>query len=136
MDEHQIMARCEQLAAAAKKAGNSPVGSVVVLHGVIIGEGIESATSDENITRHAEMKALQQARQKVGKDLSEATLYSTHEPCVMCAYAARFHRIRKVVYQQSVTPLGSVSSNFNLLTSEEVPDSWGTAPEVIHLKKG
>lgn len=135
MTHQSFLSYCENLAAIAKQNGNSPVGSIIVIDSEIIAEGIESAISDQNITHHAEMLALQSARNKVGKDLSHATLYSTHEPCVMCAYSIRFHGISKVVFQNHVEKLGSYTSKFDLLKSIEVPQSWGPKPEVIHLPK-
>lgn len=134
MKSHQtFLSRCDSLAAIAKENGNSPVGCVIVIDDEIVSEGIESATSDQNITHHAEMNALQFARDQLGKDLSGATLYSTHEPCVMCAYSIRYHGVKTVVFKNKVSPLGSFSSTFNLLTSDEVPDNWGPKPEIIHL---
>ncbi|MDW3191055.1 MAG: nucleoside deaminase [Cytophagales bacterium] len=133
MTHQYYLSLCEQLAAIAQQNGNSPVGCVIVINGEIVAEGIESATSDQNITHHAEMNALQAAREQLGKDLSQATLYSTHEPCVMCAYSIRYHGVHTVVFKNKVTQLGSYSSAFNLLTSDEVPDSWPAKPAVIHI---
>ncbi len=133
MTDREFLNRCEQLAARARENGNSPVGCVIVQAGVIIAEGIESATSDQNITHHAEMKAIQMARNKQGKDLSKAVLYSTHEPCVMCAYSIRYHGISKVVFRNRVANLGSYTSNLNLLKTKDVPKNWHPAPEVVHL---
>ena len=64
--------------------------------------------------------------------LKGATLYSTHEPCVMCSYAIRYYKISKVVFQNTVPYLGGVSSSMPLLISEDVPESWGEAPEIMH----
>ena len=133
LSHQHFLAHCESLAETARKNGNSPVGSVIVLDNEIIAEGLESASSDQNITHHAEMNALQTARDKLGKDLSKTTLYSTHEPCVMCAYSIRFHRVKRVVFRNTVKQLGSYSSTLNLLTTDDVPDSWSSKPEVIHL---
>ena len=133
MSHQHFLAQCEHLAAIAHKNGNSPAGCVIVIDDEIVSEGIESATSDQNITHHAEMNALQAARDKLGKDLSQATLYSTHEPCVMCAYSIRYHGVKTVVFKNKVSSLGSYSSTFKLLTSDAVPDSWPPRPEVIHL---
>lgn len=133
MSHEHFLSHCEQLAVVAKQNGNSPVGCVIVVSDEIVAEGIESATSDQNITHHAEMNALQAARGKLGKDLSQATLYSTHEPCVMCAYSIRYHGVKTVVFKNKVTTLGSYSSSFNLLTTDRVPETWPAKPKVIHI---
>jgi len=87
-----FMKRCEALAAIAAERGESPVGSVVVLGGKIIGEGIEAGKSKQDVTFHAEVEAVRDAVRKHGKDLSTATLYTTHEPCILCSYVIRHHR--------------------------------------------
>ncbi len=133
MSHEYYLSRCESLASIAKQNGNSPVGCVIVIDDEIVAEGIESATSDQNITHHAEMNALQNARDQLGKDLTHAILYSTHEPCVMCAYSIRYHGIKKVVFKNQVEQLGSYSSAFKLLTSDDVPESWPPKPEIIHI---
>lgn len=62
--------------------------------------------------------------------LSKATLYSTHEPCIMCAYPIRHYKIPRVVLGISVNVLGSYSSQFNLLTTDTIA-KWPIVPEVI-----
>lgn len=78
--DEQFLFCCDQLAAIAHNQGESPVGSVVVLEGNIVGEGIEAGKGKQDVTCHAEVEAIRQAVKTVGKDLSGATLYTTHEP--------------------------------------------------------
>jgi tRNA(adenine34) deaminase len=100
-DTH-FMERCKALAAIAADRGESPVGSVVVLGDDIIAEGIEAGKSRQDVTFHAEVEAVREAVRKHGKDLSAATLYTTHEPCILCSYVIRPHRIGRVVIQTAV----------------------------------
>ncbi|GAB3839633.1 nucleoside deaminase [Hymenobacter jeollabukensis] len=126
-----FMARCHQLAAEAAAHGESPVGALVVRAGAVVAAAAEATRRQADVTAHAELRALQQARQQLGSaDLSDCTLYSTHEPCVMCAYVIRYHRIGRVVYGQASAYLGGVSSAFALLTTQEVPPHW-TAPPLV-----
>ena len=129
------IAVCEELAAQAKENGNAPVGAVIVKDGKIIAQGIEAGNSKADITCHAEMEAIRNARAILGKDLSDCILVSTHEPCIMCGYAIRFHKINTVVFQQAVQHLGSITSSMAILTSNEVPPHWAKPPQIIHLKK-
>lgn len=132
MSDHLFMQRCEALADLAAQRQESPVGSVVVLDGQIIGEGIEAGKAKQDITCHAEVEAIREAVKKHGKDLSAATLYTTHEPCILCSYVIRHHRIGRVVMQHAVAHIGGVSSAYPILTAKDIP-IWGEPPVVLFL---
>lgn len=132
-DDHFIK-HCEALAAIAAERGESPVGSVVVLGGEIIGSGIEAGKSRQDVTFHAEVEAVREAVKTHGKDLSEATLYTTHEPCILCSYVIRHHRIRRVVIQNAVAHIGGASSDYPVLTASDIP-IWSPPPMVVFLQK-
>jgi tRNA(adenine34) deaminase len=132
MNDQFFIKRCEDLAAIASGRQESPVGSLLVLDGQIIGEGIEAGKAKQDITCHAEVEAIRDAVRKQGKDLSAATLYTTHEPCILCSYVIRHHRIRRVVIQHAVAHIGGVTSAYPILTAKDIP-IWGEPPEVIFL---
>ena len=46
--------------------------------------------------------------------LGQSTLYTTHEPCIMCSYLIRHHRIPWVVYGVSVQHVGGVTSQYSV----------------------
>lgn len=126
---------CERLGATAAEKGNSPVGAIIVQNNNIISEAEEAATSKSDVTCHAEVEAIRIAVKKLNTaDLSDCILFTTHEPCVLCSYVIRFHKIKKVVFQHSVEFLGGVSSSMPVLISKEVPPLWAPPPEVIHLE--
>ncbi len=133
-DYWSVMERCEELAEMAETNGNSAVGSVLMVGGKIIAEAEEASNSKEDVSCHAEMEAIRKARKKLGKDLRGAVLVSTKEPCVMCSYAIRFHRISTVVYRQKATFLGGDGS-YHILTTRNVPGDWGAPVRVVQLKK-
>lgn len=120
--------------ALAKKAltsGNPPVGAVLVWDDEIIGEGIESGKTTNNITNHAEILAIQDAIQKGYSDrLPGSTLYTTHEPCIMCSYVIRQHRIGQIIFGVPVDHVGGYSSEFKVLCTEVVP-KWGKRPVIM-----
>lgn len=128
------MKRCEALAAIAAERGESPVGSVVVLGDKIIGEGIEAGKAKQDATFHAEVEAVRKAVKTNGKDLSAATLYTTHEPCILCSYVIRHHRIGRVVIQKAVAHIGGASSRYPVLTASDIP-VWQPPPVVVFLEK-
>ena len=131
MSEFGFMERCDALALIAKANGFSPVGAVIVVDGVIVSEASELCPSNENPFGHAELLALEAAVQRVGKEALQASiLYSTHEPCAMCAYAIREFRVSRVVMRQAVGEIGGVDGVFRVLSSIDVPE-WGPPPEVV-----
>lgn len=76
-----------------------PIGAVVVHNGTIIGRGHNLTERLTDVTAHAEMQAFTAAANYAGgKYLKDCTLYVTIEPCVMCAGAAYWTQIGRIVY--------------------------------------
>ena len=126
---------CGLLAKEAAAKADVPVGSIITRGDEIIAEAIEASKNKNDITCHAELEAIRLAIKNLKtNDLSNCVIYSTHEPCIMCSYAIRFYKIKKVVYQHEVNYLGGVSSSMPLLNSKEVPPHWGEIPVIVHLK--
>lgn len=125
--------RCAELASLAEKRGDSPVGALIVIQGIVVSEAIEANKSKNDVTCHAEIEAIREVfKSKVIHTLEGAIMYSSHEPCVMCSYVIRYYKISKVVFQHYVPYLGGISSSMPLLVSKDVPKSWGDLPEIIH----
>jgi len=83
----------------AYDADEVPVGAVVVCNDRIIARAHNLSERLTDATAHAEMQAFTAASNYLGaKFLDECTLYVTIEPCVMCAGAAYWTRIKKIVY--------------------------------------
>lgn len=97
--EHErYIRRCLELAQQAIATGDTPVGSLIVDDAGLVAEGVEAVRATEDVTAHAEIVALRAAFATRGaRDLTGCTLYTSVEPCVMCAYAIRLARIRLVV---------------------------------------
>ena len=103
-------------ARAGLAAGEVPVGAVVVLDGVIIGQAHNAPIAPGDPTAHAEVLALREAARKVGNyRLPRATLYATLEPCAMCCGAVIQARIARVVYGAADPKAGAVASRYRLL---------------------
>lgn len=76
-----------------------PIGAIVVVQGKIIARGHNMTERLLDPTAHAEMIALTSAFSSLGsKYLPEATLYVTIEPCLMCAGAAYWSKLARIVY--------------------------------------
>ncbi|GAB3330037.1 hypothetical protein GCM10027299_34280 [Larkinella ripae] len=134
MNEHlKFMERCRELAQEASLTGNTPVGSVIVRDGVIIGEGREATRPDQDVTRHAEVEAIRDALRQLGSPkLTGCQLYTTHEPCILCSYAIRHYQIGWVGFGVAVPAVGGFSSPWPILTATDV-SVWGPPPIVLVL---
>jgi tRNA(adenine34) deaminase len=106
------------LAREADAAGEVPVGAVIVMTGEVIGRGRNSPIERSDPTAHAEILALREASATAGNyRLEGAILYTTLEPCVMCAGALVAARIAKVVFGTRDLRFGGVRSKFRLADS-------------------
>lgn len=125
------MRRCIELAKIAKQRGDSPVGSILVKDGQIVGEGIEGGKTHQDITFHAEIEAIRNARANLGKtDMSDCVLVTTHEPCIMCSYVIRHHKIGLIIVGMTTGEIGGYSSALPVLIDKTI-SKWAAPPRVI-----
>jgi len=83
----------------ARKAGEIPIGAVVVCRDRVIARAHNLTETLTDVTAHAEMQAITMAANELGgKYLTECTLYVTVEPCVMCAGALGWSQLSRVVF--------------------------------------
>ena len=88
-----------QLAEEADRRGNLPIGAVIVLDGDVVARGMNSIwRPHRDLTRHAEMEALRAVPAELWPRSREMTLFTTLEPCVMCAGAILLHRIGGLMF--------------------------------------
>ena len=93
------MARALDEARAAERHGDVPVGAVVVRDGWVIAARHNERELTGDPTAHAEVLALRDAAAHVGHwRLHECTLYVTLEPCAMCAGAAHWAGLGRIVF--------------------------------------
>ncbi len=100
----------------ARDAGEIPVGAVIVSRNKIIARGHNLTQTLNDPTAHAEMQAFTAASEYMGgKYLKNCTLYVTLEPCTMCAGAAYWSQIGKIVYGASDEKRGYRVYNSNII---------------------
>jgi tRNA(adenine34) deaminase len=98
-DDEYFMKEALRLAQQAADAGEVPIGAVVVWNNRIIGRGYNQVEMLGDATAHAEMLAITAATNAIGaKYLTEATLYVTVEPCLMCCGALYWSKTGRIVY--------------------------------------
>jgi tRNA(adenine34) deaminase len=106
--------------AEAKKAfaeDEVPVGAVVAINSEVIATAYNMREFFFDPTAHAEIMALRAAAQKINNwRLTDATLYVTKEPCIMCAGAMINARLGRLVYGCSDTKGGAVNSLYRILS--------------------
>jgi len=97
-DHERYIRRCIELAQQAILTDDTPVGSLIVRGEHVIAESAEAVRGRGDVTAHAEIQALRAAFARLNsRDLTGCTLYTSVEPCVMCAYAIRLARVSVVV---------------------------------------
>jgi cytosine deaminase len=97
MSHEHYMRRALQLAKDSYDAGGCPIGAVLVAHdnGAVLGEGHNNLVQEQNPIVHGEMAALRDARRT--RKRGAATMYTTLQPCFMCAGAIIQFGIPRVV---------------------------------------
>jgi tRNA(Arg) A34 adenosine deaminase TadA len=108
-DPQAAMRRALELAREAAEAGDDPFGSVLVYDDSIIAEARNTVATDDDVTAHPELKLARLA----GKQLSPperraTTMYTSTEPCPMCAGAIRTVGLGRVIYSTSAPVLAAV----------------------------
>ena len=114
--EHQkFMSLALDLAKISFGLGEVPVGSVIVIEGEVVAFGFNRRELFTSCLEHAELHALGEASFKLGRwRLTDATVYSTLEPCIMCAGALLHARIKRLVYGAKDPKFGAIDSLYQL----------------------
>jgi tRNA(adenine34) deaminase len=112
----------------AGKAGEVPIGCVIVRGYEVIAAAGNRTLTDRDPTAHAEILAIRQAAEAIGTErLVDCDLYVTLEPCTMCAAAISFARIRRLYYGASDPKGGAVESGvrfFSQATCHHRPEIY------------
>jgi tRNA(adenine34) deaminase len=105
-------------ARAAGARDEVPVGCVIVRDGAVLARAGNRTVADRDPTAHAEIIAIRQAAASLGSErLPDCDLYVTLEPCVMCAGAAAFARIRRLYYGAADPKGGAVDNGVKFFAS-------------------
>jgi len=103
-------------ARAGLVAGEVPVGAVVVVGDVVVGQAHNAPIGLVDPSAHAEVLALRAAARNLGNyRLPDATLFATLEPCTMCCGAVIQARLARVVYGAPDPRAGAIESRYRLL---------------------
>jgi tRNA(adenine34) deaminase len=111
----------QALAAAdeARARGEVPIGTCIVAGDAVLAVAGNRTRTDQDPTAHAEIMALREAALGVGNyRLTGAVVYSTIEPCVMCAGALIQARVARLVYGAPDERAGAVESRFRVCDTD------------------
>lgn len=110
------------MAQSARDLDEVPIGAVVVnAAGEVLASTGNRTITDSDPTAHAEILALRSAAKKIGNyRLTDCTIYTTIEPCVMCAGALVNARISRLVFGAHDERFGAVATRFRLCDSNEL----------------
>lgn len=118
----------------AEKAGEVPIGCVIVRDGAVIAQAGNRTLTDRDPTAHAEILAIREAARIIGSErLIDCDLYVTLEPCTMCAAAISFARVRRLYYGATDPKGGAVDSGvrfFSSPTCHHTPEIYPSVGEI------
>jgi tRNA(adenine34) deaminase len=114
-EDAAFMAEAIKEAGRALRAEEVPVGAVITLNGSVIAKGYNRKESSSDPTAHAEMAVIRKAAQRLRNwRLSNAVMYVTLEPCLMCMGAIIQARLARLVFAAFDPKAGACGSLYDL----------------------
>jgi len=130
--DEQYMRLALEAAREAERAGEVPVGAVVVIGDRVVAHAANRTITECDPTAHAEIIALRAAAKELGNyRLAGATLYVTLEPCAMCAGALVQARVERLVYGADDPKGGAVRTCFAILDHPQLNHRVEVTPGVL-----
>ncbi len=115
----------------ARLRGDMPFGAVITRHGEIVVTIMNGEGQDIDITAHAELLAIRQACQRLGRrDLSDCEIYASTEPCPMCSSAIFQSNIPRIAYAVSRDDLPHIFRARKIRIAQLAED-WDYTPDVV-----
>jgi tRNA(adenine34) deaminase len=131
-DDVRFMRMALKEAGTAFHEGEVPVGAVLVKDGRVIAIAHNCRESLHDPTGHAEVLAIRHGAHECGSwRLSDATLYVTKEPCIMCAGAMVNARLGRLVFGCRDEKGGAVESLYTLLSDKRLNHQVQVVPGVL-----
>jgi tRNA(Arg) A34 adenosine deaminase TadA len=125
------------LAEAGKAAacGETPIGAVLVIDNEVVSAAHNMRETWQDPTAHAESIVLREASARLGRwRLSDATVYVTLEPCLMCAGALVLARINRLVYGCRDPKAGALGSVYDVVRDSRLNHVYRITPGVLETE--
>ena len=127
-----LIQRCNALARSAVAHGNHPFGALLWREGRILMEAENTVVTQLDVTGHAELNLVRRASQKLDPEvMTQATLYTSTEPCIMCQGAIYWAGIPRIVYGVAGSSLAGLQGATWYVASRESYQRMRAAIEVI-----
>lgn len=112
MSDHRRLDLAIEQARLARQAGNHPFGAVLAgPDGTLVLTAQNTVVTESDVTGHAESNLVRLASRTIGRDLRGYALYTSTEPCAMCAGAIYWAGIAKVVYALAEAELRAMTGD-------------------------
>lgn len=123
MNHEELMRRAIALAQEARNAGNHPFGALIAdANGNILVEAQNTVVTQKDCTGHAETNLMRAAsKQFEANSLQDCTLYTSTEPCAMCAGAMYWGGIGHVIYGLREKELLNLTGSHNENPTLDLP---------------
>lgn len=119
--DERFMLMALERAREAAKAGEVPIGAVVVFQDEVIAQACNHREADGDPSAHAEFSAVVQASRELERwRLPDCTVYVTLEPCIMCAGLMHQARIGRCVYGAADAKAGALGSLYRIHDDERL----------------
>lgn len=119
-NDREFMKKCIKLSKKSLDFGELPFASLIVKDNQIIAQSGNKVQKAKDVTRHAEIVVMQKAQKILNTaDLSECVIYSSTEPCPMCAFMIRELKFKKVVFGV-ISPIMGGYSRFKILQDTQL----------------
>ena len=111
MDKHELyIKKTYQLAKSAQDKGNHPFGALLVLDGCAVVTAENMVNTEKDVTKHAELNLVSEASREMDlESIRQCILYTSTEPCAMCAGAIYWAGISHIVFGCSAAVLGEIA---------------------------
>ncbi len=127
----QALAQAEQ----AATLGETPVGAVLVIGDSVIAAAHNMRETWQDPAAHAELLVVREAAARLGRwRLSDATVYVTLEPCLMCAGALVLARVNRLVYGCRDPRAGALGSAYDVVRDGRLNHSYRITPGVLETE--
>lgn len=134
--DEQFLQEAIDVAKESVARGGYPVGAILVLNEEVIAKGYSDGKQQCDPTMHAEIDAIRTASKKLNqRNLNNAVLYSSMEPCTMCFSASFWAYISKIVYALSREQAGAIHYMGPFSNQEMNTKLFRKRIELIHLDK-
>ncbi len=134
MTNEELMRRACRLSEASVRKGGGPFGAVIARHGVIVAEGSNSVTLDNEPTAHAEVNAIRTACQRLRTfKLDDCEIFCSCEPCPMCLGAIYWAGISKIYYSNNRKDAAAIGFSDDFIYEEIMRDRQDRRKPIVEL---